>query len=50
MYGKSSLINALANNNKLAKIGNTPGKTRSLNYYNINNEVYLVDLPRIWIF
>ena len=30
---------------KLAKVGQTPGKTRSLNYYNVNNEFYLVDLP-----
>lgn len=43
--GKSSFINALCNNKKLAKVGQTPGKTRSINYYNVNNEYYLVDLP-----
>ncbi len=43
--GKSSFINALTNNKKLAKVGNSPGKTRSINYFNINNEFYLVDLP-----
>lgn len=30
---------------KLAKVGQTPGKTRSLNYYNVNHDFYLVDLP-----
>lgn len=43
--GKSSFINSLANQKKLAKVGQTPGKTRSLNYYNVNNEFYIVDLP-----
>ncbi len=43
--GKSSFINALANQKKLAKVGQTPGKTRSINYYNVNDEFYLVDLP-----
>ena len=43
--GKSSFINALTNNKKLAKVGSSPGKTRSINYFNINNEFYLVDLP-----
>lgn len=43
--GKSSFINAICNNKKLAKVGQTPGKTRSINYYNVNNEYYLVDLP-----
>lgn len=43
--GKSSFINALANNKKLAKVGSSPGKTRSINYFKINNELYLVDLP-----
>ncbi|MBQ8379361.1 MAG: YihA family ribosome biogenesis GTP-binding protein [Clostridia bacterium] len=43
--GKSSFINALANQKKLAKVGQTPGKTRSINYYNVNNEFYIVDLP-----
>jgi len=43
--GKSSFINAIANHKHLAKVGNTPGKTRSLNYYNVNEEYYIVDLP-----
>lgn len=43
--GKSSFINALTNNKKLAKVGSNPGKTRSINYFNINDELYLVDLP-----
>ena len=43
--GKSSFINAIANQKKLAKVGQTPGKTRSINYYNVNNEYYIVDLP-----
>lgn len=43
--GKSSFINALTNNSKLAYVGNSPGKTQCLNYYNVNNEFYIVDLP-----
>lgn len=43
--GKSSFINALTNNKKLAKVGSNPGKTKSINYFNINDEFYLVDLP-----
>lgn len=43
--GKSSLINALTNNNKMAKTSSTPGKTITLNYFNVNKEFYLVDLP-----
>lgn len=43
--GKSSFINAIANQKKLAKVGQTPGKTRSINYYNVNDEFYIVDLP-----
>lgn len=43
--GKSSFINTLANRKSLAKVGQTPGKTKSINYYNVNNEFYLVDLP-----
>ena len=43
--GKSSFINALTNNKKLAKVGSNPGKTRSINYFKINDEFYLVDLP-----
>ncbi len=43
--GKSSFINTLANQKNLAKVGQTPGKTKSINYYNVNNEYYIVDLP-----
>lgn len=43
--GKSSFINSLANHKKLAKVAGTPGKTRSLNYYNVDERFYIVDLP-----
>jgi len=43
--GKSSLINALTNKKNLAKTSQTPGKTRLINHFIINNEWYLVDLP-----
>ena len=43
--GKSSLINMLTNNTKLAKTSGTPGKTRLINHFLINDEWYLVDLP-----
>ncbi|MHA4808668.1 ribosome biogenesis GTP-binding protein YihA/YsxC [Flavitalea flava] len=43
--GKSSLINMLVNNEKLAKTSNTPGKTKLLNHFIINGEWYIVDLP-----
>lgn len=43
--GKSSLINMLANNNKLAKISGRPGKTQTINHFIVNNQWYLVDLP-----
>lgn len=43
--GKSSLINMLTNNKKMAKTSSTPGRTRLVNYFNINNQFYLVDLP-----
>lgn len=43
--GKSSLINALMNRKSLARISATPGKTQTINFYNINQELYLVDLP-----
>ena len=43
--GKSSLINALTNRNKLAKTSGTPGKTLLINHFIINKEWYLVDLP-----
>lgn len=43
--GKSSLINMLANNKKLAKTSSTPGKTQLINHFLINQNWYLVDLP-----
>lgn len=43
--GKSSLINKIANQRKLAKSSSTPGKTRTINYYLFNREWYMVDLP-----
>ncbi len=43
--GKSSLINMLTNNKKLAKTSVQPGKTQLINHFVINNEWYLVDLP-----
>ena len=43
--GKSSLINALMNRKSYARISATPGKTQTINFYNINKEIYLVDLP-----
>jgi len=43
--GKSSLINCLCLQNKLAKVSATPGKTRLVNYFSINDSFYLVDLP-----
>ena len=43
--GKSSLINALMNRKSLARTSSQPGKTQTINFYNINNELYFVDLP-----
>lgn len=43
--GKSSLINALMNRKSLARTSSQPGKTQTINFYNVNHEVYLVDLP-----
>jgi GTP-binding protein len=43
--GKSSLINAFMNRKSYARISSQPGKTQTINYYNINGEFYLVDLP-----
>ncbi len=43
--GKSSLINALMNRKSFARTSQSPGKTQTINYYNINDEVYFVDLP-----
>lgn len=43
--GKSSLINGLMNRKSLARTSSSPGKTQTINYYNINNKMYFVDLP-----
>lgn len=43
--GKSSLINALINRKKLARTSSAPGKTQTINFYNINKALYFVDLP-----
>ena len=43
--GKSSIINSLVNRKNLAKVGGVPGKTRVINFYNIDDKLYLVDLP-----
>lgn len=43
--GKSSMINALLNRKSLARTSATPGKTQTINFYNVNQELYLVDLP-----
>ncbi|MDR0840727.1 MAG: ribosome biogenesis GTP-binding protein YihA/YsxC [Christensenellaceae bacterium] len=43
--GKSSLINSLCNNYKLARVSGSPGKTRLINFFCINRQLYLVDLP-----
>ena len=43
--GKSSMINALLNRKSLARTSSQPGKTQTINFYNINDAMYLVDLP-----
>lgn len=43
--GKSSFINALANNKKIAKTSNTPGKTRLINFFNFSDKFIVADLP-----
>lgn len=43
--GKSSLINGLVNRKSLARTSSQPGKTQTINFYNVNQELYLVDLP-----
>ncbi|MEX2436116.1 MAG: ribosome biogenesis GTP-binding protein YihA/YsxC [Balneolaceae bacterium] len=43
--GKSSLINRITNKKRLARTSNTPGKTQQMNYYEIDEKFYLVDLP-----
>jgi GTP-binding protein len=43
--GKSSLINKFVNRKNLAKVGRTPGKTQTINFFDMNDDWYLVDLP-----
>jgi GTP-binding protein len=43
--GKSSLLNRIVGSKKLAKVSSTPGRTRSLNFFEVNRRFYLVDLP-----
>ena len=43
--GKSSLINGILNRKSLARTSSQPGKTQTINFYNINDAMYLVDLP-----
>jgi len=43
--GKSSVINTLLNRKNLARVGSAPGKTRVINFYNIDDKAYFVDLP-----
>lgn len=43
--GKSSFINAMCNRKNLARVSSTPGKTRTLNFYDINHELRFVDVP-----
>ena len=43
--GKSSFVNTLCNRKNLARTSNTPGKTKQINFYNIDQKFYLVDLP-----
>ncbi len=43
--GKSSLVNALTNRNTLAKTSHTPGRTQQLNFFNLGDRIYMVDMP-----
>ncbi len=43
--GKSSLINSLVNHKNLARVSNTPGRTQEINFFNLNDQIHLVDLP-----
>ena len=43
--GKSSIVNTLLNRRNFARTSSTPGKTRTINFYLINNEFFFVDLP-----
>ncbi len=43
--GKSTLINGLLNRKSIARVSQSPGKTQTINFYNVNGELYVVDLP-----
>ena len=43
--GKSSLLNALTGHNTLARTSNTPGRTQELNFFNLGDQLYMVDMP-----
>jgi len=43
--GKSSLLNALTGRNHLARVSHTPGRTQQINFFNLGNKIWLVDLP-----
>lgn len=43
--GKSSIINTLLNRKSLARVASTPGKTREINFYNVGDKLFFVDLP-----
>lgn len=45
MYGKSSFVNTMINRKKLARTSSAPGKTRQINFYNMDDKFYFVDLP-----
>ena len=47
--GKSSLINALTGRNTLARTSNTPGRTSELNFFDLGKQMYLVDMPGLWL-
>ena len=47
--GKSSFINTMINRKSLARTSSEPGKTRQINFYNMDEKFYFVDLPRIWL-
>ena len=47
--GKSSFINCMINRKNLARTSSEPGKTRQINFYNIDDNFYFVDLPRLWL-
>ena len=46
--GKSSFVNTMINRKNLARTSSEPGKTRQINFYNMDDLFYFVDLPRIW--